>query len=362
MLNFDKGFVKSQITTNDVFQLLQDWGAEPQYTSFGILSQTICHHHPREEKKYKLYYYESNQLFYCYSNCGSFDIFELAIKVAKYQSNKEIDLNDAVRSLAYRFGIIGYIKEDTKRLPDWDILNRDFSHLTIKNNRIQLKEYDSTILDRLSYNIAITPWLQEGISQEVLDRNRIGFFPGGDQITIPHYDESGRFIGLRGRVMCEFDAKRFGKYRPLLINQQMYNHPLGLNLYNLNNSKENIKASRSAIVFESEKATMLYQTYFPDNDISVACCGSSLTAYQIQLLLDLGVNEIVVAFDRQFKEIGDKEFRRLTDNLKKIHQKYKNYTRISFIFDRKKITEYKASPVDESKEKFLKLLKEKVVL
>mgnify|MGYP003294679593 CR=1 FL=1 len=32
-----------------------------------------------------------------------------------------------------------------------------------------------------------------------------------------------------------------------------------------------------------------------DNDISVACCGSNLLSYQIELLLSLGVNEIIIA-------------------------------------------------------------------
>ena len=64
---------------------------------------------------------------------------------------------------------------------------------------------------------------------------------------------------------------------------------------------------KKAIVTEGEKSCFLYASYFgEDNDISVACCGSSLINYQVDLLLSLGVSEIIVAFDRQFKEIGDK--------------------------------------------------------
>ena len=33
----------------------------------------------------------------------------------------------------------------------------------------------------------------------------------------------------------------------------MYNHPLGFNLYNLNNSKEAIKLLKKAIVFEGKR-------------------------------------------------------------------------------------------------------------
>ena len=55
-----------------------------------------------------------------------------------------------------------------------------------------------------------------------------------------------------------------------------------MNLYNLNNSKDNIKLIGKAIVFESEKSCLLYQTYFGiENDISVACCGSNLSIHQV---------------------------------------------------------------------------------
>lgn len=112
-----------------------------------------------------------------------------------------------------------------------------------------------------------------------------------------------------------------------------------------------------------EKSCLKYQTYFGhENDISVACCGSNISGYQMNLLTELGVKEIVVALDRQFQDIGDDEFKKLTKNLKKLYNKYGNYVKISFIFDKKMITGYKASPIDESKEKFLQLFKERIIL
>ena len=127
--------------------------------------------------------------------------------------------------------------------------------------------------------------------------------------------------------------------------------------------KDNIKLMGKAIVFESEKSCLLYQSYFGiESDISVACCGSNLSIHQVQLLLDAGAKEIIVAFDRQFKEIGDEEFKHLKKNLLKLRTKYKNYVNISFIFDKKMITGYKASPIDEGREKFLQLFKERITL
>ena len=262
MINFDKQEIKKQISLDQVFELLQDWGGDPEYTGFGILSATICHNPPGEGSR-KLYYYDNEEggLFRCYTGCNdTFDIFELAIKVADIQDNKHYDLNDAVRSLAYRFGIIDYIEEEEQSsLEDWKVFNRydRINEIEIKDYSVSLKEYDDVILSRFNYKVKIEPWLKEEMTQECLDLAQIGFFPGGDQITIPHFDKDGRFVGVRGRSLNIEEAERFGKYRPIKIGKQLYNHPLGMNLYGLNWAQDNIKTMEKAIVFESERTIAL---------------------------------------------------------------------------------------------------------
>ena len=367
MINFDKKEIRDTLTEEQIFELLNEWGGDPEYTDFGIISSTICHNKPGDGSR-KLYYYFNSKLFHCYTGCAdpSFDIFELTIKIANIQFNKIYDLNDAVRYIAYRFGILGeFNDQDISNSEDWEVLNNydRIQEIELKKLEVQLKEYDSNILNRLNYSVKISPWLKEGISQEAINNAHVGFFPGGDQITIPHYDAEGRFIGLRGRTLCKEDAEKYGKYRPIIINKKLYNHPLGMNLYNLNNSRKNIKLMGKAIVFESEKSSLLYQSYFGiENDISVACCGSNLSAYQVQSLIDAGAKEIIIAFDRQFQNINDDEFKRLTIKLTKLHNKYKNDVLISFIFDKKMITGYKDAPIDCGPEIFLKLFKERIIL
>ena len=74
------------------------------------------------------------------------------------------------------------------------------------------------------------------------------------------------------------------------------------------------------------------------------------------------MEEIIIAFDRQFQEIGDKEFLHLKNNLLKIRTKYKNFLKVSFMFDKKMLTGYKDSPIDCGKDIFLQLFKERIVL
>ena len=285
----------------------------------------------------------------------------------KLQHDLEFDLNDAVRWIAQHFQLTGRETDapTVEALDDWKILASydRIQDIQIRLPNIILKEYDDSILERFNYNVILDPWLNEGISQEVLSHAEIGFYPAEAQITIPHFDKDGRFIGLRGRTLSDYDALLYGKYRPIVVNGTMYNHPLGMNLYNFNNSRRNIPKLKKAIIFESEKSCLKYQTYFGfENDISVACCGSNITAYQMQLLMDAGAQEVVIAFDRQFQSIGDQEFQLLKKKILKIYAKYKNYVGMSFIWDRKMLTGYKDAPVDKGKEIFLQLFKERVIL
>ena len=367
MIVFDKTEIRNALSIENIFDLLQEWGGDPIYTDFGLLSTTICHNAPGEGSK-KLYFYENSKLFYCYTGCdSSFDIFELTIKVFNIQYNKKMDLNDAIRYIAARMGIAGRLEDapDTDKLIDWDILsNYDrIQNIKLNEKQIILKEYDNDILTRFNYSLKLTPWLNEDIIQEVIDYAHIGYYLGGDQITIPHYDAEGRLVGLRGRTMCKDEGERYGKYRPLRIGNITYSHPLGMNLYGLNWAKNQIPIVKKAIVFESEKSVLKYQSYFGiDNNIAVACCGSNLSIHQIQLLIQVGAEEIVVAFDKQYQELNTKESKQWSTKLTKLHNKYKNDCVVSFLWDKGNMLDYKSSPIDEGADKFLYLFKNRIVL
>ena len=266
MLIFDKQEIRDFLSEDNMMDLLQEFGGDPERTKFGIICTTICHKPPGDGSR-KLYWYSNTGLFRCYTGCDEpiFDIFELVIKVMNIQHHINMDLNEAVRWVASKFGFVGRNEEidPEDRLDDWTFLaNYDrIQDIKEKSNHVILKEYNTNILNNLDYNIKITPWLNEGITQEVLNQAQIGFYLGGDQITIPHFDKDGRFIGLRGRAICAEEAEHYGKYRPLCINKVQYNHPLGMNLYNLNNSKKAIKILGKAIVFEGERIRLSLSFY-----------------------------------------------------------------------------------------------------
>lgn len=88
MIIYNKQEIKDQLTIENIFELVQDFGGDPEYTSFGIVCHTICHNPPGVGSK-KLYYYKNSGLFRCYTQCGDyFDPFELVIKVMAIQHNE----------------------------------------------------------------------------------------------------------------------------------------------------------------------------------------------------------------------------------------------------------------------------------
>ena len=96
-----------------------------------------------------------------------------------------------------------------------------------------------------------------------------------------------------------------------------------------------------------EKSPLLFASYFgKENDISVAVCGSSLSSYQVQLLLNLGIEEMIIAFDKQFIELGDEEHKGWVKKLKDINNKYSKFVKVSYMFDKWNILGYKDSPID----------------
>ena len=185
----------------------------------------------------------------------------------------------------------------------------------------------------------------------------IKYNPINGSILIPHYDNNNRLVGIRQRTLVAEDEV-YGKYRPARFGpQQLCNHPLAFNLYGLNVAKDNIVALRTAIVVEGEKAVMQYISYFgTKSNICVAVCGSSLSKYQFQLLLDCGIEELVIGFDKDFEDFNSEDYKKVEEKLLKLYNKYNPYVNVSFLFDSKNDTlGYKSSPLDCGKDAFLHL-------
>ncbi len=368
---YNKDEIKQSLTLEQVSEVVIALGALPPNVKGNMfITDTICHNMPGEGSE-KLYYYDNTQLFKCYTDCGEyFDIFELVQKAMLIQKDLEWELPQCVAWVAEMFGIAGEINgfEDLGLTDDWSLIKKT-NHLQEKIDKMltgevnrELKVYNDVILSRLNY-VSVNSWLREGITKDTMQKYGIKYYPKDEKIVIPHWDMDDNLIGIRGRTLIGQEGEWFGKYMPIRINGQMYNHPLSFALYGLNFNKANIQNAKVAIIFEGEKSVMLYDSLFgSENNISVASCGSSISTHQYKLLCDLGVEEIVIAFDRQFKELGDKEFQHHTKSLQQLANKFNKYVKITCMFDKEGLLDYKSSPIDHGKDVFLELFKNRIYL
>lgn len=242
---YDKYEVKDALEIEDVYEILDSLGAEPQMHDDYIVAKTICH----GGDSHKLYYYANTKLLKCFTgDCGTMDIFELLQKV------QHLDLNEAVYYVVNFFNLQYRLEEidDTYLQEDWKIMRRwqELSPIAGNDEKLVLPEIDKNIL-RYYPQPRIQEWEKEHISKEVCDYMGIRYDPIEGAIIIPHLDENGRLVGIRQRTLIQ-ENEKWGKYRPWRHNNKQFNHPLGFNLYGLYQAKENIKNIQVAMVFESE--------------------------------------------------------------------------------------------------------------
>ena len=346
--------IRLSLTDEEIINIFHKLGVD-RYENKNdyIVFPTICHNANENTASMKLFYYKNTKLFHCYTDCGdTFDIFKL---LERYYT---------VRGIKYNFfsDILYFIRSNATgyRGIEFDNFeNGGYNSITDKYKRKvapEIKTISDNVLSTF-VNYYPTEWIEEGITKEVMDKFNIKFSITQNKIIIPHYNINGDLVGIRGRALNPEDIEK-GKYRPVVIEGVTYSHPLSLNLYGLNITKDYIKQLGYCIVFEGEKSVLLMDKYYPNKNTSVATCGSNFHKTQLDLLVSLGVKEIIVAYDKENtnSSLSDSYF----DKLYKMCSKYKHYCNISFIFDQKNLLQDKDSPIDKGKEIFEELLSKRV--
>lgn len=346
----DYAEIISTLNDDSIIHLMQELGAD-RYDDKGdfIIFPTICHNIDSSEASMKLYFYKKNKMFVCYTECGSMSIFKFLktyyetrqIEYDWYQDIYQVVCNCSDFKQKEGFAPVAY-----KSLKD---------KYAAKRKEVQLPEYSSNVLDCF---VKLYPqeWLNDGITEQTMDKFNISYSISQNKIIIPHYDIDGRLVGIRGRALNDWEIENVGKYTPIKIEQTWYKHPLSMNLYGLNITKNNIRAHSICFLFESEKAVMQMEGFQLPN-CSAAVCGSNFNKYQLNILMKAcAPHEIVLCFDKEELPGEEKYFNKLWN----ICQKYKNYCNFSFIYDREGLLNLKDSPTDKGEEVFRKLLDKRV--
>lgn len=353
--------LREKLTCEEVKEILRKYGIEPYYENNNyIIYPTICHNPIGSDCSNKLYYYKNTCLFRCYTKCGSiFDIFDLIIKIEQNQGRK------VGKVFAINKCNLTLNSQELDDIANDSVLN-DITYLTELNytkpvdvNNLDLQPLDDSFLDdRFSFNVnGLQPWIDENISINSLLHYHVSYDPIDNCIIIPHYDAIGNLIGVRGRYLSE-DA--IAKYKPIVYNGQLLNHPIGETLYGLYQNKKAIAASKNCIIFEGEKSVMKMDSIYGKNNISVAVCGQNISNTHVQLLLNAGVSNIIIAFDADYKDYLSAKAK--LQEYKKLAKPLLAYFNVSIIIDFHNRLGYKDSPIDKGIELFNELLKERIYI
>ena len=341
----------NELKDEDVFHLLVELGAEPIDKGSFFLCRTICHHTDDEEKNYKLYYYKNTHIFYCYSEDGAMSIFKF---LKQYYETRQIEYNwfEDIYSVVVNCSNFQKIEEGFN-IKKYSSIRENYQ----QKKSIILPEYSSVVLDTF---IKYYPpeWLNDGISKEAIDKFNILYSISQNKIIIPHYDVNNRLVGIRGRALDPWEVENVGKYAPIKVENIWYKHPLSLNLYGLNFTKNNIKKSGVCFLCESEKAVLQAESFSRPNCFA-AVCGSNLNKFALHILIkECQPKEVVICFDNEEKSGEDKYFFKLWNLCKR----YNNISNFSFIYDRENLLNLKDSPTDRGEEVFEQLLKRRVIV
>lgn len=345
--------VKNLLSEQDITNLLVSLGSEyPTKTRDALIYTTICH--AGDSKK--LYYYTESKSFNCYSHCGFIgSIFDVVGKIL------DLEFSLAFQYVCKFFNInLSDYKEVSDNRTDTSFI-RKFAKK--KKEVINLKVHNEDVLRHFD-ELYHRSWIDNHISKETMKLFDIKYDILNNRIIIPHRNIKGELIGIRCRNLNEIEIEAGRKYMPIYVDNTLFNYPTHVNLYGIHINKEAIKKYKTVIIVESEKAVLQLYSYFGQDCIAVACSGSVIHQYQIEMLRDeLGVETVIIAVDKDFHNVGDKEELLYRNKVKKsLVEKLNMYFNLQLIWDFNNYIGYKDSPSDFGIDVWNKLYEERLML
>lgn len=347
--------IKSRIADDDIIALMDSMeiplvSSNSQYMVF----PSCCHHADWERHKPKLWYYSDSQRFHCWVCQHDSDIFGMVQKVRGYT------FPQAVIYVCSTLGIQAaeLVQDDT--IDPWQKdLRRWLPNAEVEPE--PLTTYDPSVL-RLFKPIPHKSWLDDGISKAAMRKFSIGWYGRNAQIAIPVHDPDGNLVGIHARNTRRVIVDAGRKYEPLRTLTQDYRFPTGRVCYGLYENQAAIKASHEVTIFEAPKSTLQMGSMLGDDAACVSLFGWNCNKLRRDMLLDLGIQRVNIALDRQYHEPSGDEFGVYVRQVKKIANLFKPYCQVGIIWDKESRLGYKDSPSDKGLEVWDKLYQERTIL
>ena len=276
--------IVEQLDTDKVIQLMETLGVDSYVRRPGyVIFPTICHNEDASEASMKLYYYENNHLFVCYTECGNMSIFKF---LRHYYETRGIDY-DWYEDIYKVILDCSNFRPNAQGARAYKSVREQYR----RAEHIELPVYSEGVLNIFT-KFYPPEWLNDGITPAAMDKFNILYSIPQNKIIIPHYNINNQLVGIRGRALNEWEIENLGKYMPVQIEGQWYSHPLSLNLYGLNKTKDNIKKNGICYLFEAEKSVDIILINDTERSLVAVPDGIHLVTTQctVEIQLTLGID------------------------------------------------------------------------
>ena len=296
----------------------------------------------------KLYFYKDTSIYVGMTAGRSYDIISLT-QTRLSLLKQPCSFLDACQFILDTTNInpdsISRIKKEG-HVYDWSNLER---FVRVRKYGNQLSEYNRNIIDTLP-PLYPQAWIDEGISEETMDKYQIRYYERCNQTVIPCFDDEARLVGVRVRNWDK-DRVEQAKYMPLVtLDGQCYKFNTNQVFYGINYNKPEIERTGKVIIVESEKAVMKLDTYMGRHNIALGMYGSNLGIQRRNQLLKMGVNTVSYVVDNDFIGQDDAFFEQWREKIQHFIKLWDGFCRVEIVWDNLGLLGPKENATDRTKE------------
>ena len=296
----------------------------------------------------KLIFYPDSHIFMGYTAGRSYDIISL-VQTRLALLKQPCSFLDACQFILDTTNInpdsISRVKKEG-HVYDWSNLER---FIRVRKYGNQLSEYNRNIIDTLP-PLYPQAWIDEGISEETMDKYQIRYYERCNQTVIPCFDDEARLVGVRVRNWDK-DRVEQAKYMPLVtLDGQCYKFNTNQVFYGINYNKPEIERTGKVIIVESEKAVMKLDTYMGRHNIALGMYGSNLGIQRRNQLLKMGVNTVSYVVDNDFIGQDDEFFEQWREKIRHFIKLWDGFCRVEIVWDNLGLLGPKENATDRTKE------------
>lgn len=296
----------------------------------------------------KLYFYKDTNIYVGMTAGRSYDIISLT-QTRLSLLKQPCSFLDACQFILDTTNInpdsISHVKKEG-HVYDWSNLER---FIKVRKYGNQLSEYNRNIIDTLP-PLYPQAWIDEGISEETMDKYQIRYYERCNQTVIPCFDDEARLVGVRVRNWDK-DRVEQAKYMPLVtLDGQCYKFNTNQVFYGINYNKPEIERTGKVIIVESEKAVMKLDTYMGRHNIALGMYGSNLGIQRRNQLLKMGVNTVSYVVDNDFIGQDDEFFEQWREKIRHFIKLWDGFCRVEIVWDNLGLLGPKENATDRTKE------------